>query len=278
MLFLLGFQNVSSPLEARLQGRQACEKALALDPRLPVAHLALGQHLAVCEWDWPGAIAALERAIQLDPGNAEAHYALSKVLATIGRVEEALPVLAQAERLDPLSLIIKVSLGWELALLRRYREADITFQTAEEFDPHFMWTYVLRAWSQQQRGLLPEAIASMQRALNLVDSPVVRAELAHALGKSGRKQEALEILNGLLDRSRTEFVSAFDLSRAWEGLGEREKALEQMELACEQRAPWLLFAGVDPAFDTFRGHPRFEAILRRMNLAGAARRLSNPTA
>jgi serine/threonine-protein kinase len=116
---MLGFLNASSPVEARVQAREAAERALALDDHLAAAHIAIGQQLAIYEWDWEGAIAALHRALELEPNSGDAHYGLSKALASLGRVDEALPHMFRAHQLDPLSLIIIVSLAWELAVARR---------------------------------------------------------------------------------------------------------------------------------------------------------------
>jgi TolB-like protein/Flp pilus assembly protein TadD len=264
---MLGFMNASSPIEARRLAREAADRAVALDDHLAAAHVALGQQLAIYEWDWEGAIAALHRALELDANSADAHYGLSKTLASLGRVEEALPHMFRAQQLDPLSLIIIVSLGWELAVARRYQESDAAFQSARELDPHFLWTYVLQAWSFESRGLMEDAIRLLrQAAASTPDSTVVQGELAHALGKTGHRDEARRILEQLLACARTQYVSPFDLARAYEGLGQRDQALEAMSQACDQRSPLLLFAGAEPIFDTFRNDPRFEQILRRMKL------------
>lgn len=265
---MLGFLNATSPVEGRAQAREAAQRALALDDRLAAAHVALGQQLAVYEWDWEGAIAALHRALQLDANSADAHYGLSKALASLGRIEEALPHIRRAHQLDPLSLIITASLGWELAVARRYEESDAAFQTARELDPQFIWSYVLQSWSYETRGLTAAAIRSLRTAAALTpDSTVVQGELAHALGRVGQVDEARQILDRLTARAGTQYISPFDLARVYEGLGERDRALEAMSRACDERSPLLLFAGAEPIFDCFRGDPRFQQILRRMKLA-----------
>jgi tetratricopeptide (TPR) repeat protein len=260
--------NSASPVEARTQAREAAERALQLDDRLAAAHVARGQQLAIYEWDWQGAIDALRRALELEPNSADAHYGLSKALATVGRIEEALLHIYRAHQLDRFSLITLVSLGWELAIARRYQESDATFDSARELDERFIWADVLQSWSFETRGMLQEAIRSLRRATALnPESTIVQGELAHALGKAGQSDEARGILEKFLARARTQYVSPFDLARAYEGLGRRDEAIEAMSQACDQRSPLLVFAGADPIFDCFRGDARFHQILRRMNLA-----------
>jgi TolB-like protein/Tfp pilus assembly protein PilF len=46
-------------------------------------------------------------------------------------------------------------------------------------------------------------------------------------------------------------------------LGEKEKALAQLERAIETREAWMVWMGVEPVFDTFRNDPRFMNLLER---------------
>jgi TolB-like protein len=52
------------------QSREAVEKALALDPELVDAHLAMGWIQRSYDWDWKAADASYRRALALEPGNA----------------------------------------------------------------------------------------------------------------------------------------------------------------------------------------------------------------
>ena len=51
------------------------------------------------------------------------------------------------------------------------------------------------------------------------------------------------------------------------GLGEPDKALEWLDKACEARSPQLFWIKTLPQLDSVRSDPRFQDILRRMNLA-----------
>jgi hypothetical protein len=47
--------------------------------------------------------------------------------------------------------------------------------------------------------------------------------------------------------------------------GEREKALQKLEQAFEERDPNLVYIKVAPEWDGLRDNPRFQDIVRRMN-------------
>ncbi len=51
------------------------------------------------------------------------------------------------------------------------------------------------------------------------------------------------------------------------GLGERDKAFECLDKAWELRSTQLVWINLFPELDSVRSDPRFQAILRRMNLA-----------
>jgi hypothetical protein len=61
-------------------------------------------------------------------------------------------------------------------------------------------------------------------------------------------------------------VGEFDVPQAYARLGEKEKAMVLLERNFEKRAPLVTLLKVDPALDTLRSDPRFEDLLRRMNL------------
>ena len=82
------------------------------------------------------------------------------------------------------------------------------------------------------------------------------------------RRKAEQILRALLERSRTSYVSPFDIATIYAGLGDRSHTLDWLERAYEGRAPTLVFINVDPRFDAFRDDPRFRALVRRIGLPG----------
>ena len=50
------------------------------------------------------------------------------------------------------------------------------------------------------------------------------------------------------------------------GLDERERALDWIERAYDERRGWLVYLRVNAVFDPLRREPRFDALVRRMKL------------
>jgi Tfp pilus assembly protein PilF len=64
------------------QAREAAEKALALDPQLADAHVAMARIQNAYDWDWEAAYTSYRRAMALEPGSSLALRFLSRQALT----------------------------------------------------------------------------------------------------------------------------------------------------------------------------------------------------
>src|SRR4030095_4831736 len=91
--------------------RGAAAKAIEIDENLAEAQASLGIILRSADWGWVESEKALKRAIELNPGYPIAHHYYALLLATVGRLDEALTEVTTAQRLDPLSLAINADMA-----------------------------------------------------------------------------------------------------------------------------------------------------------------------
>ncbi len=70
----------------------------------------------------------------------------------------------------------------------------------------------------------------------------------------------------LAARSRTTYVAPHSVARWYDRAGENDRALEWLERAYEARDPNMPYLSAMPFFDNLRDDPRFQDLLRRMNL------------
>ncbi len=120
----------------------------------------------------------------------------------------------------------------------------------------------------EQKGMYAAAIAELQKATELFEGePIGLAALGHAYAVSGKKQDARKILEELDQLGKRRYVSAYYIAAIYTGLGEKDQAWTWLEKAYEERASWLSVRfKVDPRFDSLHSDPRFQDLLRRMNL------------
>ena len=111
-----------------------------------------------------------------------------------------------------------------------------------------------------------EAIEAFQSAINSTErTSNLLGLLGHAYALSGNKNEALKVLEELKRMEKVKYVSPYDLAIIYTGLGEKERAIEQLNKAYEQRAGWIIMLKVEPLFDPLRSDPRFAQLLQRLD-------------
>jgi tetratricopeptide (TPR) repeat protein len=110
------------------------------------------------------------------------------------------------------------------------------------------------------------AIAELQKAIQLSEgTPTYMANLARADALSGRRNEALQLLGELKNRSSPGYSNAPEIAVIYTALGDRDQAMTWLEQGYEERFnPGVLLR---PGFDPLRSDPRFQALARRVGLA-----------
>jgi TolB-like protein/Tfp pilus assembly protein PilF len=123
--------------ERERRGKEAAERALALDPRMAEAHTSQGYIHSWIDHDSAAAQQAFARAAELDPRFPTSYHWRGEILSDRGHAESGIPYLEKARELDPLSPIILVDLGEAYDRAGRWYEADTLLASAMELEPEF---------------------------------------------------------------------------------------------------------------------------------------------
>ena len=255
-------------VEAISEAKAAALKAMQLDPSLGEAHVALGHIKLWLDWDWPGAEGEFKRGIELDPNSALAHNEYAMYLAAVGRVGDSLAELSRARELDAGSPIVNTNLGWSLLYARRSPQAVDQFRQTVQLDPN----YVSARWglgvAYAQENLFAEAIAELKQAVQLSDgSPALIGHLGYAYGRSGSTSAAMETIAELRRLAERQYVPSSAVALVYAGVENKAMTLEWLERAYQEHDFSLVFIQVAPWFQSVRGEPRFQQLLRTMQLA-----------
>jgi TolB-like protein/Flp pilus assembly protein TadD len=265
---LLTHYGVFGPAEAWTKAAASAAAAVMLDANSAEAHTSLAHVKSTQDWDWPGAEREFQRAISLDPRCATSHhwYAMS-CLAPLGRLDEALDEMIVAQALDPVSSIV----ARDLAVIHFYRR---DFETALEqcdhtieLNPHFAPAYWILGVIQEQRKDFDESAAAFQRAVHLSpQTPRMHGALGRTFALSGRKKQALEVLQKLETYAKERYVSPLEFAWIQFALGNTDLGFRWLQKALEDRSFDLISLKVDPRFDPLKDDPRFDAIARKMGV------------
>ena len=258
--------GVKPPSEMYPKALGAVIHAIEIDNMLGEAHAVLGYIKLQYEWDWPGTEQEYKRALELSPSYANAYSMYASYLGAMGRAGEAIDATRRAQELDPVSLGIGNAVGFQLYLAHRYDEAIEQYRRTLDMDRNYAPTHINMSQALIQKGKYQEAIAELKAGLNEVDAGAM-IELGRAHVLAGEKEEALKLFSRVNELSAKRYVSPYFLAVADVSLGNREKALDLLEKAFQDRSWPMIFLNVDPRFDSLRSMPRFEELIKRLHFS-----------
>jgi eukaryotic-like serine/threonine-protein kinase len=267
---LQGNSEILPQQEAHSKARSAAEKAVALDDALSEAHDATATVKLFDEWDWPAAEKELKRALELNPNNSSAYVTYGNYFKAMGRVDDEMAEVKRGLELDPLSSFYNFELAEALLFSRRYDEAIAQSQKTIQLDPHFSLTYYALGDAYEQKGMLRDAVAAFQKGREIsgpAGEAMSLASLASAYWKSGEHAAALKAIDELQRISKQRHVPPYWTALAYASIGDKDQAFAWLDKAYEDRFFLLMWIKPDPRFDLIRADPRYQQLIRRLNLA-----------
>jgi tetratricopeptide (TPR) repeat protein len=171
----------------------------------------------------------------------------------------------QAQQLDPLTHRADVA----ATLLRagRHEEALQAALRCVDFEPEYGRGRLTLGWAYVKNGMPEQGLAELEYAARLMPgNTLALAQLGEAYGLTGRLEQAREVLKRLEEMSRERYVSPYHMAYIHTGLGDYETAMGFLERAYEERAGSVYGIKGSFLFTPLRGHPRFVALLAKMNL------------
>jgi TolB-like protein/Flp pilus assembly protein TadD len=137
-----GYQSIYGQLtrhEGYERSREMAEKALAIDPDLVEALLALADIQLEYDWDMEAAERSYRRALEIRPSDAEGLRTYGYFLATDGRIDEAIGYYKKALEVDPMQLRAYFGLAMTYIFGGRFEELPaLSERLAAHRDERFM--------------------------------------------------------------------------------------------------------------------------------------------
>jgi tetratricopeptide (TPR) repeat protein len=266
--FILGIYSIDSPAVVLPKGKAAAQKAVAIDDRLAEAITSLAWLNMHLDWDWAEADRLLKRAVGLDPNYSTAHQWYGRFLCYMGRFEEGLRETRRSLELEPFTMAANNALVTNLVYARQYDASLDHFTKMKDLLRGSNMTLKDTATAYAAKNMRAEAARLLEVAYRLNPNASTRTYLARALALQGRHPEAIKLLQELEQTFKSENVSPCLIADAYAaGLGDKERALVWLDTAFRQRDPWMIHIKVKPEMDILRSDPRFQDMLRRMNLS-----------
>ncbi len=244
----LGFQATST--EAYLKSKDFAQKALEVGPEVPGVHSWMAIVLAMFDRDWKGAQTEFETAKDLG-GNPSLNNDYTRWLLWMGRVAEARETAdAQFQARDPLDV------GQGIIVFYMCREFNRALEQAIEGD--WVWFQILAYQAlDREQAAFP---AALENSMRNGEPETNLQEYREVFRENGLKGFWRVWADKAIDRQD----KPYDIAAAYAYAGETELAFKWLNVTYE--APVFMPFVTDARFDSLRDDPRYEQLLRKLNL------------
>lgn len=237
---------------------ETAERGVAIDANCAGCNAVLGFLLYSDYWEWERAEKHLLAALRVEPKEEGLRGYYAMLLATQGRLDEALEQANTGIRLDPYhSTLFSIQSGI-LYFLKRYPEASAAATRALSFGQEQNSAWDWRAYANLMTGnqaaaIEPLAVSGRPWYPNNIDAAF------RANGLRGAVEVVLAATDGVP-------VRAYRRAHWRLALGDRLGALDELEAAHRVHTFDVMYIAVDPMFEPLREEPRFRKILGQMHL------------
>lgn len=263
----LGSSGNMLPQEAFRVVAQHADRAIALDPNIPEGHVAKASFFLLYDWKWQEGYSALKEAKRVAPGNIAPNRLLSFYYVIMGQRDLAIEIMEEAVKSDPLSAITSHALANVYLFGERYDDAIRQADKILEINPDMRSSIEIKAWATGMKGDWQTALTYFQEVHRLTNHPLKGLMgLGFALGKLGRRDEAMECVAKLEQRQKEnpDTLIDADLLTIWLGLGDIDKSIYYIEQCVEKRMAPILYYIQYPFFKSVREDARYPLIASKI--------------
>jgi TolB-like protein/Flp pilus assembly protein TadD len=261
------FNSDTRPSGVIGDARAAAAAAMAGGVSVAEVHTAVAVIQFLFDWNWGAAEAHLRRAVALNPSSAHSYWMLGHALTQQGHHEEALAAASRALELDPLDALTH---GMAAQIAYSAGRTDVAATHAKQallIEPDFWVGQWQLGQAYERMGRTNEALEVLAHASRLSNGNSKPVSLtAYLLARTGRANEAREILDTLECRVRDAYVPPVAIALGHLGLNDKERVFEWLEQALAVRDVHLIYVPWDVKWQALRGEKRFRDLLRRAGL------------
>jgi serine/threonine protein kinase len=154
----------------------------------------------------------------------------------------------------------------DLMYARRFDDAIELLQAAVKTEPNNPVALATLRSAYHQKGMHKEALEVWKASFAARKDAEAEAALDRGYAEAGYSGALNRVAEMLVLRSRTSHVTPWQIGTLFTRAGKHDQALDWLEKAYEAHDPNMPYLSVDPIFDDLRDDPRFQDLLRKLNL------------
>ncbi|NNE99234.1 MAG: protein kinase, partial [Pyrinomonadaceae bacterium] len=259
------------PQEYLPKGKEAALKAIELDPDLAEAHAALGKIL-LYSYDWQGAERSFLKAIEVNPKYAKTYMWYADCLGTKGMFDEAIRNYAIALKLDPFDQVANYMTTGNLIHAEKYDEAISQAKKMNELFPESPLGHQFLSVVYLRREMEREGMEQRWITLKKFGASEAQIQKAKAIyekeGLDGLSRERLDRqLAGIetrLEKDKNAFIKYDPIASAYARMKDKQKTLEYLNKAYQQREPALVSLKRAPRYKFLKDEPEFKELIKKI--------------
>jgi TolB-like protein/Flp pilus assembly protein TadD len=237
------------------RAREAIEKALAIDPDNPEAHVRLGLVLAYEGEVGLGWLEA-ERALELGPDNPLALSVIAGKAHAAGDLDRAIELQSRAVAIDPLHIVNRGNLTVFLEHAGRLDEAMVQARKADELSPGDQSNLKALARIRLMQGYPEEAYGIIQQLPEDFEQQYYLANVLFSLGDIEAADAAMREYQELYAADWPLMMAGM---HAWRG--EADQAFEWMDRSLQENPDMERQWTYDRFLSGLHDDPRWEAFM-----------------
>ncbi len=265
----LGSVGAVAPAKAFALASEHADFVLEKDHGDGAAHVAKALIAFFYEWDWQAVEWHLQQAKAASTQAPEYYITLGMYLSAQGQTAHAVTVMDQAIPVDPLNPIILYYLAQALFYDKQLDRAMDILDEVLRLAPDFRGAIEAKGQIHVQRGDLQAAHRQFEEYQAMTGSANKGwVPLAYVYGLMKETSKVWQIMQKLDARQNAEpdVMLYLDYAAVYQAMGDFDLAMDQLELAYENRLGSVVFLSINPSWDPMRHLPRFQALVRKVDL------------
>ena len=255
-----------APSEVLDKAKAYALKALELDPSLAEPHVSLANISLDLDHDWATAERHFKRAIQVNPSSAIAHFMYADVLISLHRNAEWDVEIHKCLALDPMYYFWRTFYAWQLIYLGRYDEAIENLQDVLTSNPNFSSAHMGLWGAYFKKHMDKQAYEEAVRFFEVLNDHEAVDALHAGFAAAGYREAMKRAGDVLTARSQHAHVPGIRIARLYAHAGQTDLALSWLKKAVDANETPISHLAVAWDWDALRPDPRFQSLLRRLNL------------